>query len=211
MEIKSIAGGAPVHVIDGNSRRRAEISRSLIARDRHAEIFESTDEFLQILPEAGFILLMEDAANEGLDGFLAAIRRNGRYYPVSIYSENPRPDGVARAMRQGAVDYLVWPFDADLLDGALGHLEEAGDKLRRIELAKGQARTAVERLTGREHEVLVSLVNGNSNKQIAADLDLSPRTVEIYRKNVMRKLEAKSTSDAVRIGIYADLWDVPVT
>ena len=209
MEITGIGGPAPVHVIDGASRRRADISRELLARNRHAEIFESSAEFLEVLPETGVILLMEDAASEGLAHFLARIRTLGQYYPLSVYSDAPRPEKVAQAMREGAVDYLVWPFGEGLLDGTLEHLDEEGRKRRKIEKAKATARTAVERLTGREHDVLLSLLNGNSNKQIAAELDLSPRTVEIYRKNVMRKLDAKSASEAVRIGIYADLWDAP--
>ncbi len=209
MESNGIAGRGSVHVIDRDSRRRAEISRDLIARDHHAEIFEDSEEFLAILPEAGSILIMEQAAGEGLAQFLEAIRNRGRYYPVSVYADAPRPQAVAAAMRAGAVDYLVWPFDSALLDATLDHLAEAGSKRRRLEQVKARARTAVEQLTAREHDVLLSLLNGNSNKQIAAELELSPRTVEIYRKNVMRKLDAKSTPDAVRIGIYADLWDVP--
>ena len=113
-------------------------------------------------------------------------------------------------MREGAIDSLAWPFDAALLAGSLVRLGEEGDRRRKVELAKAEAKASVGQLTGREHDVLVSLLHGNSTKQIAAELDLSPRTVEIYRKNVMRKLDAKSASEAVRIGIYADLWELPV-
>jgi two-component system response regulator FixJ len=112
-------------------------------------------------------------------------------------------------MREGAMDYLAWPFEPGLFQDTLRRLSEEGDRQRRIERARADARGRVEQLTGRERDVLVALLDGNSNKQIAALLDLSPRTVEIYRKNVMRKFDAKSTSEAVRIGIYADLWEAP--
>jgi FixJ family two-component response regulator len=141
---------------------------------------------------------------------LGQLQAKGRYYPVSMYSHAPQAALVVRAMREGAIDYLTWPFDPDLLGEALARLHEEGHRRRKVEQAKAAAKASVGQLTGREHDVLVSLLHGNSNKQIAAALELSPRTVEIYRKNVMRKLDAKSASEAVRIGIYADLWELPV-
>lgn len=211
MEVTRAAGGSSVHVIDFDSRRRAEISRELMARQFHAEIYEDIDEFLRILPAGGAVLMVEHADCGALADFLAGVRGKGRYYPVSVYCDAPRPEVVVRAMREGALDYLRWPFEPALLDDALRRLAEEGDRRRKVELARAQAKASVDQLTGREHDVLVSLLHGNSNKQIAAELELSPRTVEIYRKNVMRKLDARSASDAVRIGIYADLWELPVT
>ena len=209
MQMNDIAGESPVHVIDCDSRRRAEISRELMARAVHAEIYEDAAEFVRILPSAGSILMVEDADRCDLTALLAQLRAKGRYYPVSMYCEAPQAALVVRAMREGAIDYLTWPFDHGLLGDALARLREEGDRRRKIEQAKAEAKASVGQLTGREHDVLVSLLHGNSNKQIAAALELSPRTVEIYRKNVMRKLDAKSASDAVRIGIYGDLWELP--
>lgn len=210
MPATDVAGGEPVHVIDFDSRRRAEISRELMARRVHAEIYEDTGEFLRVLPSDGAVLMVEQRERNALADFLAALRGKGRYYPLSLYSDAPRPDMVVRAMREGALDYLCWPFDPDLLDDALRRFGMEGDRRRKVEVARAQAHASVQQLTGRERDVLVSLLHGNSNKQIAAELDLSPRTVEIYRKNVMRKLDARSTSEAVRIGIYAGLWELPV-
>ncbi|WP_374408709.1 response regulator transcription factor [Pelagerythrobacter sp.] len=210
MQVNGIAGDSPVHVIDCDSRRRAEISRELFARDVHAEIYEDAAEFLRILPSTGSVLMVEDAERCDLAALLVQLRARGRYYPVSMYSAAPQAERVVRAMREGAIDYLGWPFNDALLAEALTRLREEGDRRGKVEQAKAEAKASVGQLTGREHDVLVSLLHGNSNKQIAAELDLSPRTVEIYRKNVMRKLDAKSTSDAVRIGIYADLWQLPV-
>lgn len=210
MEVTGVTGGLPVHVIDFDTRRRAEISRELMARSVHAEIYEDIGEFLRILPSGGAVLIADRAERDGFSELFAGLRGKGRYYPVSIYCEAPQPEHVVRAMREGALDYLRWPFEPALLDETLRRLGEEGDRRRQVELARAQAKASVGQLTGREHDVLVSLLSGNSNKQIAAELELSPRTVEIYRKNVMRKLDARSTSDAVRIGIYADLWELPV-
>lgn len=210
MQMTDVADRARVHVLDFDSRRRAEISRELMARSLHAEIYEDAAEFLSIMPAPGSVLMVEGAAANGLAEFLTILRLRGHYFPVAVYSDEPSPDQVVRAMHDGALDYLAWPFEPDLLSKALTCLSEEGDRRRKLELVKANARTSVDQLTGRERDVLVSLVNGNSNKQIAAELDLSPRTVEIYRKNVMTKLDAKSASDAIRIGLYADLWELPV-
>lgn len=187
------------------SRKFARTDR----RDRHAEIFENASEFLVALPENGCILLNVDDTRTGLAELLAAIRRAGRFYATSLYSESINSRAVVRPLRDGAIDYLAWPFDPEALGETLDHLAQERRRRHRIETAKTNAKRPVERLTGREHDVLLSLLDGNSNKQIAADLDLSPRTVEFYRKNVVQKLEAKSTSEAVRIGVYADLWEPP--
>jgi FixJ family two-component response regulator len=210
MQVNDIAGDFPVHVIDCDSRRRADISRELIARQVHAEIYEDAAEFVRILPATGSVLMVEDAERCNMTVLLGQLQAKGRYYPVSMYSHAPQAALVVRAMREGAIDYLTWPFDPDLLGEALARLHEEGHRRRKVEQAKAAAKASVGQLTGREHDVLVSLLHGNSNKQIAAALELSPRTVEIYRKNVMRKLDAKSASEAVRIGIYADLWELPV-
>jgi two-component system response regulator FixJ len=109
-------------------------------------------------------------------------------------------------MRHGAIDYLRWPFDARVLDECLRRLFEEGDRRLKTEQERVEARIKVERLTERERDVLVSLLRGNSNKEVGAELGISPRTVEIYRKNMMEKLRARSPSEAARIGIYAGLW-----
>jgi len=196
------------HVIDHDSRRRAEISRDLIARGLHAEIYEDVGEFLGSPADKGLVLLVERPDRHVLDELVRGARRMGSYYPVALYSDAPRPELVVRAMREGAIDYLHYPFDANLLETALTRLAEEGGRRRKGQAMQAEARSLVKQLTPREHDVLVSMLNGNSNKQIAAQLEVSPRTVEIYRKNVMRKFDARSTSDAVRIGIYADLWEL---
>ena len=208
MQRSNGADVASVHVIDHDSRRRAEISRELMARGAHAEIYEDAAEFFRRAPERGSILIVERAEVDALADFQRMAVAKGRYYPAVVYCDAPQPEHVVRAMRAGAIDYLQWPFGGELLDRALAHLAEEGERRRKSQVMRAEARNLVGQLTPREHDVLISLINGNSNKQIAAELSVSPRTVEIYRKNVMRKFDARSTSDAMRIGIYADLWEL---
>lgn len=202
------AGALSVHVIDQDSRRRAEISRELMARGVHAEIYEDSGEFLGASPEKALVLMVERPGRHVLEEVLEGARARGRYYPVAIYSDTPQPELVVRAMREGAIDYLQWPFTDELVEVALQRLAQEGERRRQSQAMQAEARSLVKQLTPREHDVLVSMLSGNSNKQIAAQLEVSPRTVEIYRRNVMRKFDARSTSDAVRIGIYADLWEL---
>jgi FixJ family two-component response regulator len=108
-------------------------------------------------------------------------------------------------MQLGAWDYLKWPFEAHLLDSSLRTLVAVGDRLIGEHRRRRDAREKVQSLTARETDVLKLLVQGCANKNIAMELEISPRTVEIHRGNMMRKLQAQTTSDAVRIALYAGL------
>lgn len=201
---------AHVHVIDFDFRRRAKISRDLLARGYHPEIYESAAEFLERLPAEGPVLMMERADREELAGLLDAVREQGCFFPVALYSEEPLPERIVDALHAGAIDYLRWPFEERLFDRSLKRLAEEGERRRAAEQEKAAARAVTRTLTTRETEVLLSLVHGNSSKEIAAELGLSSRTVEIYRKRMVKKLNAKSSTDAVRIAIHAGILDGPL-
>jgi FixJ family two-component response regulator len=197
-----------IHVIDVDFRRRAQISNVLTSRNFHTEIYEDPAEFIGNLPSHGSILINEDPERSDLDTFFSLVRRQGRFYPISVYSHAPAPPRIVRAIRNGAIDYLQWPFEPALLDLTLHRLADEGDRRLKIEHEKGRAKAKVAQLTRRETDVLISLLSGNSNKEVAEELAISPRTVEIYRKNMMSKLSARSASEAARIAIYAGLWEV---
>lgn len=201
-------GSSHIHIIDVDFRRRAQISSALASRNFHTEIYEDATEFIDGLPSHGSVLINEDPERSDLDAFFGLVQRQGRFYPISVYSQAPAPPRIVRAIRNGAIDYLQWPFEPALLDLTLRRLVEEGDRQLKIEQEKGRAKAKVAQLTRRETDVLVSLLSGNSNKEVAEKLAISPRTVEIYRKNMMAKLSARSASEAARIAIYAGLWEV---
>lgn len=101
--------------------------------------------------------------------FLEAARERGRLFRVALYSDTSQPELVVRAIREGAIDHLRWPFAADLLDGALQRLADWGERRHKSAAMRVEARSLVGQLTPPEHDVLKSMLNGNSNKQIAAE------------------------------------------
>jgi two-component system response regulator FixJ len=112
---------------------------------------------------------------------------------------------AVRALKAGAVDFIEKPFDADLMLESVARALTLSTQSRSQDSLAQSARDRAASLTGREREVLEHLVAGRSNKVIAYELDISPRTVEIHRAHVMDKMEAKSLSDLVRMAIAAGI------
>lgn len=193
-----------VHVIDPDVRRRALVSRELHSQPLHVEIYESIDEFIEVAPVEGLILLADipDAVAHNV-GQIA--RESAVPLPVVAYAEAPTSRDVVEAMLAGVQGYLEWPFDHAGLGPALARMADEGQRKLRRKRHAFDARAKIKALSGREKQVLVGLIGGLSNKDLGQALSISPRTVEIHRSNMMVKLKARSVADAVRIGIYAGL------
>jgi FixJ family two-component response regulator len=194
-----------IHVIDHDSRRRATIAREFLGRGFHAEIYEDLTEFKDRMPSGGYVFAHDDVDHCDPKQLRELMGDQEIPLPVTFYSSEPAPERIVQAMQLGAWDYLKWPFDSRLLDSSLRTLAAVGDRLIGEHRRRLEARAKVERLTARERDVLKLMVQGCANKNIAMELDISPRTVEIHRGNMMRKLQASTTSDAVRIALYAGL------
>jgi two-component system response regulator FixJ len=194
-----------IHVIDQDSRRRASIAREFLGRGLHAEIYEDLTEFSERMPSGGYVFAHDDQRQCDLIQLRQLMGAQEMPLPITFYSADPAPERIVQAMQLGAWDYLKWPFEARLLDASLKTLAAVGDRLIVEHRRRHEARQKVKGLTARETDVLRLLVKGCANKSIAMELDISPRTVEIHRGNMMRKLQAQTTSDAVRIALYAGL------
>ena len=138
---------------------------------------------------------------------LRRLRENGIDIPVIVITGHGDIPLAVEAMKYGAADFFEKPFDDDALlkavRSALNRLEGAAQKI--AERAALNERLAT--LSARERQVLEGLVAGKPNKIIAFDYDISPRTVEIYRANVMTKMQAASLSELVRMAIIAGVFD----
>jgi FixJ family two-component response regulator len=194
-----------IHVIDSDLHRRARESHEILRLNLHAEIYENIDEFGSQVPKSGLIFAADNAIGDGPIEIVELLEARGRRLPIAMYSEAPSPEKIVKAMLDGALDYLQWPFDPALLDGAIERLEIEGERRTQQYVRRAKAKALIDELSPREMDVLNSLVSGNANKQTAQELGISPRTVEIHRGNMMRKLNARSPSDAVRLALYAGL------
>jgi two-component system response regulator FixJ len=113
-------------------------------------------------------------------------------------------------MKLGAVEFFEKPYDDDALLGAVHAALSRHEDASKRESAKTEVTARINELSPRERQVLEGLVAGSPNKNIAADLGISPRTVEIYRANVMTKMRAASLSELVRMALLAGIFrDAP--
>ena len=140
----------------------------------------------------------------GID-LLRHVKERGIDIPVIVITGHGDISVAVDAMKLGAVDFLEKPFDDDQLLAALKSAlnQEADQAERKAELSEIHDKLAV--LSNRERQVLDGLVAGSANKTIAFDLGISPRTVEIYRANLMTKMGANSLSDLVRMAMMAGI------
>lgn len=194
-----------IAVIDGSSARRAKIAYELSQRAVRVEVYEGLDEFKQYMPESGIILLARDNSTIDLGDVTSLCNEAGVVLPIALYAENPVPADIVEAMLSGAIDYLKWPIQADELVEALQRIALRSEAFAEQERKEVSARARTKALSPRESEVLELMIDGYSSKDIGTRLGISPRTVEIHRANVLRKLNARSTAEALRVGIYAGL------
>lgn len=192
-----------IAVVDCNFRRRAAMSHSLAGSAIHVEPFETIDELIASWPQADAVLV-EDR-DEAIAEMVTMMSDAGRWLPLIAFAEAPSPDRIVKAVLAGAVDYLSWPCEPAQVVGALIGAESTGAALGSLKLREARARSRVRRLTRREREVLAAVAGGLSNRMIGEQLEISPRTVEIHRANMLTKMGAQHTSEAIRIAIEASL------
>lgn len=194
-----------VHVVAASSADRAEIARVCYTLGHHAEIYASYQELIDRRPDRGFVLAEDVEAFGGIRELLAAMTAEMFWLPVVALAHGPQPSRVVMAIKAGALDYLSLPCDPSCLREALTGAGQEAEVRIKVQREAEKARALIARLTNREREVLSLLVAGSSNKTIARDLEISPRTVEIHRAHMMTKLGASHSADAVRIWLQASM------
>lgn len=192
-----------LHIVDGESRSRAEQARTAFSLGHHAEVYSSLAEVLERPPAGGIILLRQRAMDVSLQALFESLGERGIWLPVIICSEEPQLEHVVSAIKGGALDYLQLPLETGRLARALAAAVAEADAHGRARRRLADARRRVGQLSKREREVLELLALGNSNKIIARELSISPRTVEIHRSNMMTKLRAGHAAEAVRLWLQS--------
>ena len=200
---------AIIYVIDDDEAVRQSLEFLLKTAGIAARGFDSAKAFLDVLPEVGFGCIITDVRMPEITGIdlLRKIKEAKRDLPVIVITGHGDIGLAVEAMKIGAVDFLEKPFDDDhLLAAVRGALDREADQAKRkAEVSDIQDKLAA--LSNRERQVLEGLVAGNANKTIAFDLGISPRTVEIYRANLMTKMAANSLSDLVRMAMIAGILE----
>ncbi len=197
---------AVIHLIDDDAGVRQSLTFSLATGGYAVRAYASAEAFLAALPGLQPGCVVSDIRMPGIDGL--ALQRRLREQrvglPVIIMTGHADIRLAVEAMKAGAIDFLEKPFDDEILLAAIREALAHRTKPGRTEADKGDIQKRMNALSNREREVLAGLLAGQPNKTIAYDLNLSPRTVEVHRANVMAKMNAGSLSELVRMALTAE-------
>jgi two-component system response regulator FixJ len=202
-----VALSGKVYVIDDDPAMRDSLNFLLASAGFEVTLFDSAMAFLDLLPALDFGCVISDVRMPGLNGIdlLRRLQAELKKLPVVIMTGHGDVSLAVEAMKLGAVDFLEKPFEDDRLVGMiLASLRQDEDSAK-IEAVTVDLVARIESLSPRERQVLDGLIAGRPNKLIARDFDISPRTIEVYRANVMTKMQASSVSELVRLAIRAGL------
>ncbi|MFN3609082.1 MAG: response regulator transcription factor [Hyphomonas sp.] len=196
-----------IHLVDDDEAIRHSASFMLRHAGFRVKTYVDGVAFLEQVDaaEKGCILL--DVQMPKMDGLQVqeALNERGVPMPVIVLTGHGDVAVAVRAMKAGAVDFVEKPYAKQTLVDALTRAFERLEARRKEDVLADEARSLIEHLTGREKEVLHGLVDGQTNKEIAIALDISPRTVEIHRANVMEKMGASNLSTVLRIAFAAGI------
>jgi len=192
-----------ISLIDPDFRRRAELSRALAGSRFHVEPFESVSEFGDQGNIHTLILIHDE--DGAIARLLTSMREADTWAPALGYGRMLDPVRCSQVILQGLIGYLPTPFDRYDLEALLDGAAEQLTALIDLRHGAADARQKLRSLTPRESEVLEHLQSGHTNREIADTLDISPRTVEIHRANMLRKMDTKSALTAIRMSVHAKI------
>jgi two-component system, LuxR family, response regulator FixJ len=194
-----------VYVIDDDDAMRDSLGFLLGSADFHVTLFESAQNFLDALPGIDFGCVVSDVRMPGIDGIelLKRLKAGRSMFPVVIMTGHGDVPLAVEAMKLGAVDFLEKPFEDDRLIGMIDAALRQAEPGAKNEAITLDIASRIGTLSPRERQVMERLTAGLSNKLIAREYDISPRTIEVYRANVMTKMQATSLSELVRLAMRA--------
>jgi two-component system response regulator FixJ len=192
-----------VYVIDDDEAIRDSLDFLLGAADFQVLLFESALNFINTLSTLDFGCVVSDVRMPGIDGIelLKRLKAGGSLFPVVIMTGHGDVPLAVEAMKLGAIDFLEKPFEDDRLIGMIEAALRRAEPSVKNEAATLEIQSRIASLSPRERQVMDGLIAGLSNKLIAREYDISPRTIEVYRANVMTKMQAASLSELVRLAM----------
>jgi two-component system response regulator FixJ len=200
-----------IAIVDDDEAVRHSTAEILKRYDFRVETFTSGDHFLRVEVTEPISCILLDLHMPGKDGLavLAALHERGGAPPVIVLTGHGDLAAAIEAMKLGARDFIEKPYGVDDLLAAIRTTLEGGRDERDAKAARARAIALVGKLTARQRQVLVGILKGLQNKMIAYELDLSIRTVETYRAQLLDKLGVHGTAEAVRFALAAGLADEP--
>jgi two-component system response regulator FixJ len=198
------APAAKAHVIDDDDDARDSLAFLLSTAEVPVETYPSARAFLAVAGGAAGVVVTDVRMPE-MDG-LELVRRLtelGVHLPVIVMTGHGDVPLAVEAMKAGVVDFIEKPYDGETMLGAIRSALARQGVSRARDTERAEILSRLASLSPRERQVLEGLVAGKPNKVIAYDLDISPRTVEIYRAHVMTKMQAHSLSELVRMALVA--------
>lgn len=192
-----------VHIVDDDELTRTATARLLEAAGLDARTYASATDFLGVIePDMrGCIILDVRLPDQsGLDVQVDLANRTVPLPIIFVTGHGKIPDTV-RAIQRGAVDFLTKPVDGDVLLTAVARALDRDAASRAARTHQQDLRSRYERLTPREREVFLHLIGGQLNKQVAADLQITERTIKMHRASIFRKLEVSSMAEMARLAV----------
>jgi two-component system, LuxR family, response regulator FixJ len=196
-----------VYVIDDDEAMRDSLNFLLDSSGFSVRLFETAQGFLDALPDLAFGCVVSDVRMPGLDGIelLKRMKAAQSPFPIVIMTGHGDVPLAVEAMKLGAVDFLEKPFEDDRLTTMIEAAIRKAEPAAKNEAIAQDIVARVASLSPRERQVMEGLIAGLSNKLIAREYDISPRTIEVYRANVMTKMQAGSLSELVRLAMRAGM------
>ncbi len=196
-----------VYVIDDDEAMRDSLNFLLDSSGFEVSLFEDAQSFLEALPDLEFGCVISDVRMPGLDGIelLKRMKADSSQFPIVMMTGHGDVPLAVEAMKLGAVDFLEKPFEDDRLTAMIDQAIRRAEPAAKNEAIAQDIAARVASLSPRERQVMEGLIAGLSNKLIAREYDISPRTIEVYRANVMTKMQANSLSELVRLAMRAGM------
>jgi two-component system response regulator FixJ len=196
-----------VHIIDDDAAMRDSLAFLLDVNGFKPLSYDSANVFLSEIAGDTSGCVVSDIRMPGMNGIelVRKLKSEGSACPVILITGHGDVALAVEAMKAGAADFIEKPFDDAVLLGAIRSALDVRPSAQGDSAAKREAEARLAELSPRERDVLQGLVAGKINKVIAHDLSISPRTVEVYRANLMAKTGARSMSELMRIALAAGL------
>jgi two-component system response regulator FixJ len=196
-----------VHIVDDDEAVRRSLSFLLGTAGIPTRLYDSATAFVAALPQVRGGCLITDVRMPDMTGIelLSELHAKSVKLPAIVITGHGDIPLAVQAMKAGAIDFIEKPFEAEAILRAVRLAKDRSAQVDRQSEDIAAVASRLESLSERERQVLGGLMAGHSNKVIAHQLGISPRTVEVYRANLMSKMQAKSLSELIRMALLASV------